>query len=74
MNLDISICFILNDDHISLIKFQKQGKSFEPDIPTVEHYLPLLYSLALKQEGESTRLFNDKPLAGSLTMTSIVTG
>jgi len=33
-----------------------------------EHYLPLLYALALKEE---VQLFNDKAVGGSLTMTSL---
>ena len=41
-------------------------------VPTPEHYLPLLYVLALQRGGESVSYFNDKPLAGSLTMTSII--
>jgi 4,5-DOPA dioxygenase extradiol len=40
-------------------------------IPTPEHYLPLLYALALKREGEEITFFNDKPVGGSITMTSI---
>jgi len=40
-------------------------------IPTPEHYLPLLYSLAMKEENEKVTLFNDKAVAGALTMTSI---
>jgi len=40
-------------------------------VPTPEHYLPLLYVLALKEENEEVSLFNDKPVAGSLTMTSV---
>jgi len=40
-------------------------------IPTPEHYLPLLYALALKQENEKVSLFNDKVVAGSLSMTSL---
>jgi 4,5-DOPA dioxygenase extradiol len=62
---------ILSGDHKPLINFQSQGKAFELAIPTPEHYLPLLYSLALKEEDESVSLFNDKAVGGSLTMTSI---
>jgi len=40
-------------------------------IPTPDHYLPLLYTLGLKQESEELSLFNDKLLAGSLSMTSV---
>jgi 4,5-DOPA dioxygenase extradiol len=62
---------ILNDDHQPLIEYTKQGKEFALSIPTPEHFLPLLYTLALKGKNEKTTLFNDKPLGGSLTMTSV---
>lgn len=63
--------FILNDDHQSLINYSKQGKSFQLSIPSPEHYLPLLYTLALKEKNENVSLFNDKAVGGSLTMTSV---
>ena len=63
--------FILSNDHQQLINFKSQGKAFDLAIPTPEHYLPLLYALALKEEHEKVSLFNDKPIAGSLTMTSV---
>ncbi len=63
--------FILSNDHKQLINFKSQGKSFDLAIPTPEHYLPLLYTLALKEENEKVSLFNDKAVAGSLTMTSL---
>lgn len=63
--------FILNNDHQSLINFRNQGKAFDLAIPTPEHYLPLLYALALKEENETVSLFNDKPIGGSLSMTSL---
>ncbi|MFA5574336.1 MAG: 4,5-DOPA dioxygenase extradiol [Brumimicrobium sp.] len=66
--------FILNGDHKSLINFRSQGKSWDLAIPTPEHYLPLLYSLALQDKNEEVKLFNDKPVAGSLTMTSLKIG
>lgn len=66
--------FILDGDHQSLIHFSKQGKEFQLAIPTPEHYLPLLYSLALKRENDAINLFNDKPVAGSLSMTSLKIG
>jgi 4,5-DOPA dioxygenase extradiol len=66
--------FILNGDHQSLINYQAQGKAFDLAIPTPEHYLPMLYVLALQGENEKVSLFNDKPVAGSLTMTSMKVG
>lgn len=64
--------FILNNDHQSLINYKTNGRSFELAIPTPEHFLPLLYILALKDKNEKVALFNDKAIAGSLTMTSVI--
>jgi 4,5-DOPA dioxygenase extradiol len=66
--------FILSDDHKSLINFKSQGKAFDLAIPSPEHYLPLIYCMALKDEKERTSLFNDKAVAGALTMTSVKIG
>jgi len=64
--------FILSGDHKSLINYDKLGKSFELAIPTNEHFLPLLYILALKEDGEKITFFNDKAVGGSLFMTSVL--
>jgi 4,5-DOPA dioxygenase extradiol len=66
--------FILSNDHQSLIDYKKQGRAFNLAVPTPDHFLPLLYSLALKEENEKIEIFNDKAVAGSLTMTSIKIG
>jgi len=39
-----------------------------------DHFLPLLYILALKEENEKVAIFNDKAVAGSLTMTTVKIG
>jgi 4,5-DOPA dioxygenase extradiol len=65
---------ILSGDHKSLIDYKSQGRVFSLAIPTPEHFLPLLYVLALKNEGERITLFNDVAVMGSLTMTSIKIG
>jgi len=66
--------FILSNDHKSLIDYKKQGRALSLAVPTADHFLPLLYSLALKEENEKIEIFNDKAVAGSLTMTSIKIG
>jgi 4,5-DOPA dioxygenase extradiol len=62
---------ILANDHQSLINYRQQGKPFDLAIPTPEHFLPLLYALAIKEGNEKIEIFNDKPVMGSLTMTSL---
>lgn len=63
--------FILEQDHKSLIAFRSQGKAFDLAIPTPEHFLPLIYTLALQEKGDEVSIFNNKAVAGSLTMTSV---
>jgi 4,5-DOPA dioxygenase extradiol len=65
---------ILAGNHRPLIDFRSQGRSFDLAIPTPEHYLPLLYVLALQQRDETVHLFNDSPVGGSLSMTSVHIG
>jgi 4,5-DOPA dioxygenase extradiol len=67
-NEKIKTC-ALSGDHEPLINYRSQGKAMELAVPTPDHFLPLLYVLALKKENERITIFNDKPVAGSLTMT-----
>jgi len=62
---------ILSGDYVPLIQYKSQGKAFDLAIPSPDHFLPLLYALALRGEQEKITLFNDKPVMGSLTMTSL---
>ncbi len=64
--------YILEGNHKELINFRSQGEAFDLAIPTAEHFLPLLYVLALKEKNESIEIFNDEPVGGSLTMTSVL--
>lgn len=63
--------YILNDCHSQLINYRSQGREFELAIPTPEHFLPLLYVLALKEKNEKVTLFNEKAVGGSLAMTCV---
>lgn len=64
--------YILEDNHIPLINYENFGIEGEYAIPTPEHYLPLLYTLALKDNNDKVSFLNDIPIGGSLTMTSVV--
>jgi 4,5-DOPA dioxygenase extradiol len=66
--------FIADGNHQALIDFRKQGSAFDLAIPTPEHYLPLLYTLGMQRKKDQVRLFNDKAVAGALTMTSVYLG
>jgi len=63
--------FILDGNHKDLIRISTQGSAFRMAVPTPEHFLPLLYALALQEKDEQIELFNDDYVAGSLSMTSV---
>ncbi len=58
----------------ALANFNSMPKFMQMAMPTPEHYLPLMYTLGLHQKNEKISLFNDKMLAGSLSMTSLKIG
>jgi 4,5-DOPA dioxygenase extradiol len=65
---------IVDNDHKQLINYKELGREVELAVPTPEHYLPLLYSLAMKTENEVISFFNDKSVMGSISMTSLQIG
>lgn len=65
---------LLDGNFQPLLKYEKQSQAFQLAIPTPEHFLPLIYTLGLKDKSEEIQLFNDKLVAGSLSMTSVQIG
>ncbi|APS40143.1 4,5-DOPA dioxygenase extradiol [Salegentibacter sp. T436] len=66
--------YISEGDFSRLINYKNLGAEAKLAIPTSEHYIPLLYTLGLKAKNEKLSFFNDKAVAGSLTMTSVKIG
>lgn len=69
---DIFKKHIVSHNHNALINYEGLGSAAKLAIPTPDHYYPLLYSLGLQEDHENALVFNDKLMAGSLTMTSLV--
>lgn len=65
---------ITNNELDALIHYDKMGHEAQLSIPTPEHYLPLLYTLGLRNNSDQTTFFNDRVIGGSLTMTSVIIG
>lgn len=65
---------IANGNHQPLINYRNLGSDAMLAIPTPEHYLPLIYTLGMKNDKEEVSFFNDKAVGGSLTMTSVLVG
>ena len=64
---------ILAGDHRALAHYDTLGQDAALSINSAEHYLPLLYVLALQAPGEAVRFFNDEVFA-AISMTSLVLG
>jgi 4,5-DOPA dioxygenase extradiol len=61
---------ILTKDHDTLYHYTRLGRAADLGVPTNEHFLPLLYILALQQEGEKVSFFAEKVTLGSISMRS----
>jgi 4,5-DOPA dioxygenase extradiol len=65
---------ILAGDYDALAATETLGPEARLAVPDAEHYLPLLYALAVKGEGEKVSFFNDQVVMGSISMTSVLIG
>ncbi len=65
---------ILENDYQALSNYGQLGESVRKAIPTNEHYLPMLYAMAMRDDQEELSFFNDDAIAGSFTMTSFKIG
>ncbi len=64
---------VLARDHESLMDYGALGPEARLAVPTPEHYLPLLYPLALQEPAESAGFFNERVIK-SIAMTSVLIG
>ena len=65
---------ILSGDHDAIVQYPELGRAARLSVPTNEHFLPLLYALALQEKGEGIRFFTDRVTLGSISMRSIKIG
>jgi 4,5-DOPA dioxygenase extradiol len=66
--------WIEQNDHDPIIHFEKGDQAAALAINSAEHYLPLLYSLALRDESDKISFFADKVMGGSISMRSVRIG
>ena len=65
---------ILSADHDSIVHYSRLGQAARLSVPTNEHFLPLLYILALQDRDESVEFFTEEVTSGSLSMRSLKIG
>lgn len=66
--------WITQNDHDPIIHYEKGDQAAALAINSAEHYLPLLYSLALRDENEPVSFFAEKVMGGSISMRSVRIG
>jgi 4,5-DOPA dioxygenase extradiol len=64
--------YLLNENFKAIINYDKGPSALKMAVPTPDHFIPLLYSLGLKEKTDQLSLFNDNLVAGSLSMTSVL--
>ncbi|MEZ4806222.1 MAG: 4,5-DOPA dioxygenase extradiol [Flavobacteriales bacterium] len=65
---------ILRGDNKELADYAQRGRAIQLSVPTPEHYLPLLYAMGLSKGNQEVRVFNDRTIMGSISMTSLKIG
>ena len=66
--------YIQAEEYDKVVRYKELGKAADLSVPSNEHFIPLLYSLALREKNEKVSVFNDKAVMGSITMTSYKIG
>ncbi len=64
---------IAEGHHDGMLGYETLGADALLAIPTPEHYLPLLYVLALQREGEAVEFFNED-VSSAISMRSVLIG
>lgn len=65
---------LLSSDDSSLIAYEKLGLDAMLSVPTPDHYLPLLYIIALRKEGEQISFPVEGIDGGSVSMLAVQSG
>jgi aromatic ring-opening dioxygenase catalytic subunit (LigB family) len=58
----------------AIIDYTKLGRSARLSVPTLDHYLPLLYVLGAQDKTDGVGFFADKVTLGSMSMRSVRLG
>ena len=62
---------IMANDHRGILELLNRREEIREAIPTAEHFLPLLYCLAVQEPGELVTFFAEQVIMGSLSMRSL---
>ncbi|MEK6781567.1 MAG: 4,5-DOPA dioxygenase extradiol [Bacteroidota bacterium] len=66
--------FITDKNHEGIMQYEKLGAMAKLAVPTHDHFLPLIYSIAVQEMNEEILFFNEKTDMGSVSMRSFKLG
>jgi 4,5-DOPA dioxygenase extradiol len=72
IDFDLKIKMLILENKFSQLINYSRLTHWEQAIPTNEHFLPLLYALAVLNKGEKVNFFNGKVTMGSISMRSFI--
>jgi len=65
---------LVDNDHEGILQYEKWGKISKYAVPTDEHYTPMLYIAALRQDGENLEFIHEAIHHGTISMRSFIIG
>ena len=65
---------LLNRNHEALLQYLELGQEARFAVPTLDHYLPMIYVLALQQKGERLKFIHEGFQNGSVSMRAFQIG
>jgi 4,5-DOPA dioxygenase extradiol len=71
---ELARSLIMSDDHSPLVNYELLGKDAQLSAPTPDHYLPLIYVLAQRDEHDAVSFPVEGFDGGSISMLSVQIG
>jgi 4,5-DOPA dioxygenase extradiol len=66
--------FLLEKNHEALLNYLDLGQEARWAVPTLDHYLPMIYALGLQRKGEELRFIHEGSPNGSVSMRAFQIG
>jgi 4,5-DOPA dioxygenase extradiol len=65
---------LISGNHTALIQYETLGKGTSLAVPTLDHYLPMIYAIALQEKGDSLTFIHEGFQNASISMRSFLIG
>lgn len=65
---------LLNRDHEALLNYEEFGRAAFLGVPTLDHYLPMIYAIALQQKRDQLKFIHEGFQHGSVSMRAFQLG